>query len=134
MRVEHLAICEHDFTPHKRRVLQAASGAMGWVPWSTGPTVNEVEAAKKNGYQVVALEQAEGSVALDAFQPRFPLCLVLGSERRGVSEGVMQRADAVLELPMHGMSNSLNVATAAAIVLYNLRRQTLEAICRPADS
>lgn len=126
MRVEHLAICDHDFAPHKRRVLQAAGGAVGWVPWSTGSTVGEVEAAKGSGYQVVALEQAEGSVALDAFRPRFPLCLVLGGERAGVSAGVMRRADAVLELPMYGMSNSLNVATAAAIVLYGLTRQTLE--------
>jgi tRNA G18 (ribose-2'-O)-methylase SpoU len=48
----------------------------------------------------------------------FPACIVLGGERSGVSSEVIDDADAAVEIPMLGMANSLNVATAAAILLY----------------
>jgi tRNA G18 (ribose-2'-O)-methylase SpoU len=48
------------------------------------------------------------------------VCVVLGGERGGVSLEVMRLADAVIELPMRGMANSINVATAAAIVLCSI--------------
>ena len=53
-------------------------------------------------------------------QPRYPAVLVLGAERIGVSPDVIAIADQVVGIPMVGMANSLNVATAAAIVLYEL--------------
>ena len=51
------------------------------------------------------------------------MCLVLGSERAGVSQAVLDLADAAVVIPMQGMANSLNVATAAAIVLHTLVRR-----------
>ena len=48
----------------------------------------------------------------------FPTCLVLGGERNGVSPEAIEVADAAVAIPMLGMANSLNVATAAAILLY----------------
>jgi tRNA G18 (ribose-2'-O)-methylase SpoU len=50
--------------------------------------------------------------------PVFPACLVLGSERSGVSPQIVGLADTAVAIPMLGMANSLNVATAAAILLY----------------
>ncbi|HWN50084.1 MAG TPA: TrmH family RNA methyltransferase [Xanthobacteraceae bacterium] len=50
----------------------------------------------------------------------FPACLVLGSEMRGVSQEIVDMADAAVAIPMLGMANSINVATAAAIMLYRL--------------
>jgi RNA methyltransferase, TrmH family len=49
--------------------------------------------------------------------PVFPACLVLGGERSGVSPEIVGLADATVAIPMRGMANSLNVATAAAILL-----------------
>ena len=51
------------------------------------------------------------------------MCLVLGGEFDGVSQDVVDLADAVIEIPMRGMTNSINVSTAAAIVLYELSRR-----------
>jgi tRNA (guanosine-2'-O-)-methyltransferase len=51
------------------------------------------------------------------------VCLVLGGEFDGVSQEVVDLADAVIEIPMRGMANSINVSTAAAIVLYGLSCQ-----------
>jgi tRNA G18 (ribose-2'-O)-methylase SpoU len=55
----------------------------------------------------------------------FPVCVVLGGERGGVSPQVMRLADAVIEIPMRGMANSINVATAAALVLYSISSRAM---------
>jgi tRNA(Leu) C34 or U34 (ribose-2'-O)-methylase TrmL len=63
---------------------------------------------------VVVAEQTTASVRPDQLMPIFPACLVLGNERNGVSPDVMEVADAAVAIPMLGMANSLNVATAAS--------------------
>jgi tRNA G18 (ribose-2'-O)-methylase SpoU len=48
------------------------------------------------------------------------VCLVLGREDRGVRQGIIALSDAVVHLPMYGMTNSLNVSTVAAVLMYHL--------------
>jgi tRNA G18 (ribose-2'-O)-methylase SpoU len=50
----------------------------------------------------------------------FPVCLVLGREDKGVSQEIIALSDAVVHLPMYGMTNSLNVSTVAAVLMYHL--------------
>ena len=66
----------------------------------------------------VVAEQSTASVHPEQLVPVFPVTLVLGGERTGASPEVLQSADAAVAIPMRGMANSLNVATAAAILLY----------------
>jgi 23S rRNA (guanosine2251-2'-O)-methyltransferase len=73
---------------------------------------------------VVVLEQAEGAVPLERADLRGPLCLVFGHERLGVDPALLALADVVLELPVWGMANSINVAMALGIVGYEAARQT----------
>ena len=118
---ERLVICGRDNTRGARRLVQAAQGTQRWVPWEHADSAAEVvRAARAGGYQVVAVEQTSHAVRLVDFQPRYPMCLVLGSEQAGVSQAVLDHADAAVTIPMRGMANSLNVATAAAIVLHTL--------------
>ena len=56
-------------------------------------------------------------------EPCYPATLVLGSERSGISPDVLACADQAVAIPMLGMANSLNLATAAAIVLHELARR-----------
>jgi tRNA G18 (ribose-2'-O)-methylase SpoU len=84
-----------------------------------------VAKAKADGYQVVVVEQASNSIRPEGFVPTFPMCVVLGGERGGVSAEVMRLADAVIEIPMHGMANSINVAAAAVIVLNLISSQAM---------
>ncbi len=105
----------------KRNLGQAACGTQFWTPWSQKKTAMEaVIRAKADGYQIAAVELASNSVRPEAFTPKFPVCLVLGGEFDGVSQEVVDLADAAIEIPMRGMANSINVSTAAAIVLYGL--------------
>lgn len=129
---ERLVICERDGTQGTRKLVQAAQGTHHWVPWGQADSAIEVvRAARSNGYQIVAIEQTSGAVGLDRFLPQYPICVVLGSERAGVSPAVLDLADAAVAIPMRGMANSLNVATAAAIVLHALARgsETSQPIC-----
>ena len=121
MLAEQLVITGADVDLRKRNLGQAACGTQFWTPWSQEKTAQEaVVRAKADGYQIVAVELASNSVRPEAFAPKFPVCLVLGGEFDGVSQDVVDLADAVIEIPMRGMANSINVSTAAAIVLYGL--------------
>lgn len=129
MLAERLVITGADVDLRKRNLGQAACGTQHWTPWSQENTAAEaVMRAKAEGYQIAAVELASNSVHPEAFTPEFPLCLVLGGEFDGVAQDVLDLADAVIEIPMRGMANSINVSTAAAIVLYELSRRAETAI------
>jgi tRNA G18 (ribose-2'-O)-methylase SpoU len=118
-RVERLYVCGYDLQPHKRTLVKAAAGTLPWVPWeASADAVDVVRASKSAGYGIAAVELGERSVPPEALQCHGPLCLVLGAERQGVSPAVLELADQCIEVPSDGMGGSINVATAAAIVLY----------------
>jgi tRNA (guanosine-2'-O-)-methyltransferase len=121
---ERLVICGVPLALRNRKFVQAAKGAQHWVPWCEEPDAAEVvRAAKAAGHWIGAVELTAGSVAVTVVQPRFPAVLVLGGERSGVSPAVLACADQAIHIPMSGQANSLNVATACAIVLHELLRQ-----------
>ena len=94
------------------------------MPWEEAEdAATVVRASKKVRDWIAVVELTANSVSPDALQPRFPAVLVLGGESSGVSRDVLACADQAVAIPMLGMANSLNVATAAAIVLYELARQ-----------
>jgi len=114
-------ICGRDASHGARRLIQAAQGTHRWVPWEQRESAIEaVQAARVEGWRIVAVEHTSDAVAPDRFQPHYPLCLVFGAEQGGVSQAVLDFADAAVAIPMRGMANSLNVATAAAIILHSL--------------
>jgi tRNA G18 (ribose-2'-O)-methylase SpoU len=122
--VERLVICGVPVLLHKRKLVQAAAGTQRWVPWQEATDAAAVvHAAKGAGHWITVVELTEGSVSPAALQPRFPAVLVLGGEWSGVSHDVLACADQTVAIPMLGMANSLNVATAGAIVLYELVRR-----------
>ena len=121
--LERLVICGVHIDLRKRKLVQAARGAQHWVPWAEVDTaVSAVVAAKANGASVLVVEQTSISLPPDRITPAFPVCLVLGSEDRGVSQEILDLADDAVAIPLLGMGNSLNVTSAAAIVLYWLSR------------
>jgi tRNA G18 (ribose-2'-O)-methylase SpoU len=134
MLAERLVITGADVDLRKRNLGQAACGTQFWTPWTQEPSaVEAVMRAKTDGYQIAAVELASNSVRPEAFKPKFPLCLVLGGEFDGISQDVVDLSDAVLEIPMRGMANSINVSTAAAIVLYELSRRAEGGISAPRE-
>jgi tRNA G18 (ribose-2'-O)-methylase SpoU len=129
---DRLVICGAPVDLRKRKLVQAAQGTQHWVPWTQAQSADAVvAAAKAMGAWVVVAERTTNSSSLDTLTPVFPACLVLGSEKHGVSQAVVDLADAVVDIPMDGMANSLNVATTAAILLHGCRDLTVEPALRP---
>ncbi|HWV37012.1 MAG TPA: TrmH family RNA methyltransferase [Vulgatibacter sp.] len=108
----------------EREIRRTAVMAVPYVPWSyRSDAARVVRERKAAGDRVVVLEQAEGALAPADESLEGTLCLVLGHERLGVDPAIVAEADVVLELPVWGMANSINVAMALGIVGYEAARQ-----------
>jgi 23S rRNA (guanosine2251-2'-O)-methyltransferase len=109
----------------EREITKTAVMAIPFVPWEYQPSaIDVVQQRRREGYQVVAVEQAHHSTPYT--QPgiyRPPLALILGHERAGVAPAALDAADLCVEVPVYGMANSLNVAMACALVGYEILRQ-----------
>jgi tRNA G18 (ribose-2'-O)-methylase SpoU len=82
-----------------------------------------LKALREEGYQLVALEQTTGSVALPEFRFQRRTALVVGNERAGLSDEILCKVDRVVEIPIWGLPHAHNAATAAAIAMYEYCRQ-----------
>ena len=78
---------------------------------------------KERGYRLVGLEQATDSRSLYDYCFERRSVLVLGNERLGLEEEVLRLLDDVVEIPVYGLPHAYNVATAAAMALYEYCRQ-----------
>jgi tRNA G18 (ribose-2'-O)-methylase SpoU len=109
---------------HQRRIAKTAVYALPHQPWEYHEDpLPLAEQLKKEGYTIVVLEQTNKSVpyhAAGAAAYSLPLALVLGHERRGVRQELVELADTVIEIPILGIGNSHNVAVSASMVLYKI--------------
>jgi tRNA G18 (ribose-2'-O)-methylase SpoU len=95
------------------------------VTWKHFDTSAEAIAdLRENGYNVYAVEQAEGSFKLNAivFEEGEKIAIIFGNEKAGVEQSTILLCDGCIEIPQLGMKHSLNIATAAGVVLWELVR------------
>jgi 23S rRNA (guanosine2251-2'-O)-methyltransferase len=99
---------------------KTALGAEEVVPWEVVSDIHQlIVNAKADGFEVVAVEQSPGSVSLYDYKPAEKTMFIMGSETEGLPQAVIAEADVVLELPMRGAKESLNVSVTAGIVMYH---------------
>ncbi len=111
-------------SPINPKVGKTALGTERYVRGIVVDTAAEaIEAARGDGYRLVGLELAERAVPLHEVELGPDTCLVVGHEDRGINPAVLQNLDAVAYIPQLGRVGSLNVATAAAIGVYEVRRR-----------
>ena len=79
-----------------------------------------LEKLKKEKYEIVALEQSENSIDYKNYRLKGKTALVLGNEVTGVSKNVLEQCDVVIEIPMSGKKESLNVSIAGAIAVFRI--------------
>ncbi len=121
--IEKIYICGYTGYPPRKEIDKTALGSTESVPWERVPNTYEVlYTLRSKGYQIVSLEQCRSSVPYDRAEYRFPLCLVLGNEVGGVSDGIVAASDLAVDIPMYGLKQSLNVSVAAGIVIYQTVR------------
>jgi tRNA G18 (ribose-2'-O)-methylase SpoU len=107
--------------PPREEISKTALGAEECVPWEYYiDPVDCVKKLKKKGIRIVALEVAKNSIDYKKYKPSYPICLVVGHEISGVSEDLLSFCDDVIEIPMRGKKESLNVSVAFGIGIYSL--------------
>ncbi len=111
-------------TPPRKEIEKTALGATHSVPWEYFDDPRRaIEAAKGRGAKICILEQTTLSRPYHAIQrSEFPLCLVVGNELTGVTEGLFELSDFAIEIPMFGIKHSLNAAVAFGIAIFELSR------------
>ncbi len=110
--------------PLYRRSVRVSMGTVFQVPWTRLPEWSEARGVLHDaGFQLAALALADDAVSLDAFSARRPerVALMLGAEGDGLSRRALEAADTVVTIPMAGGVDSLNVAAASAVALWELR-------------
>lgn len=122
--LEKLCLCGITAHPPKKAIAKTALGAEETVPWEHDwDAVKVAKGLRRNGFQIAAIETSLRSVDLFDWQPTFPVCVAFGNEVEGLNSELLEMADTRVRIPMLGRKNSLNVATAGGIVLYELLRK-----------
>jgi len=120
--VEQIYLCGITAQPPHREIEKTALGATQSVSWMYFDTpVQAVDRLRAGGYKIIAIEQAENSIMLNEFAPTAneKYALVFGNEVNGVSDEVMAKIDACIEIPQFGTKHSFNVVVSAGIVLWD---------------
>lgn len=110
--------------PPRDDLHKTALGAEESVDWEYDK--NPIELAKRiksEGISLVLIEQTKKSYDIFNSEIDFPVCFIVGNEVNGVSEELAALSDVHLEIPMHGVKQSLNVSVATGIIGYELLRQ-----------
>jgi len=122
--LEKLCLAGITAHPPKRAITKTALGAENIVAWEHDwDAIQMTEGLHRKGYEIAAIETSSHSVDLFAWQPKFPVCVLFGNEVEGLQPKLLEMASTHVRIPMLGQKTSLNVATAAGIVLYELLRK-----------
>lgn len=110
------------FGKWRKDFTKVSLGAERFVEWEKRQTTSRlIDELKDEGFKIFAVEQSKKSVPYYNLKPiTHKLVLVLGSEVKGLPSSILKRADKILEIPMRGEKESLNVAVAFGIVIYGL--------------
>ena len=123
--LEAIYICGYTCIPPHKEIKKTALGAEDTVTWkhfdSTNLAIHELH---ELGYTVFAVEQVEGSTLLNNLQYKVDdkIAVIFGNEVTGVEQCTIQQCAGCIEIPQAGMKHSLNIATAAGVVLWELVR------------
>lgn len=102
-------------------IAKTALGAERTIPWEKIEDTHAlIVHLKKQGYQIIAIEQAKKSVDYKKIIPQLPTVFILGNEVDGIAKEIIDLADVVTEIPMQGKKESLNVAVAGGVVLFRM--------------
>jgi tRNA G18 (ribose-2'-O)-methylase SpoU len=125
--LEMLYLCGITAYPPKPAISKTALGAEDSVAWQHHADAREPLAVlRARSYEIAVIETSLHSVDLYEWKPAFPVCIVFGHEVDGIRPELLAMADTHVRIPMVGRKHSLNVATAAGVVLYELLRKYRE--------
>ncbi len=122
--VEKVIMCGITAHPPHKKLEKTAVGTLDYVNWEYEPfLIDAVKKQKKKGRPVIALETTNKSKNIWNFKFPLPVSIILGNEALGISKSILEIVDNIIEIPMLGFKNSINVAVAYGIVIHEIQRQ-----------
>ena len=120
--VDKIFLTGYTGRPDKQpKIGKTALGAQDSVPWEyVCQTKRVIERLKKQGFEIIALEQTKKSIDYRKYKPTKNIALIVGNEVTGLPKNILNNCDKFIELPMIGQKESLNVSVAFGIVVYHL--------------
>lgn len=123
--VKKIYLCGITPRPPRKEIDKAALGAVDFVEWEYHANIkDQILKLKSENIKIIALEQDKRSIPYSEFniQNSAPsaLALIVGNEVDGISKEILDLADQIIEIPMYGQKNSLNVAVATGIALFEI--------------
>jgi len=122
--IEKLYLCGYTPHPPKKEILKTALGSTESVRWEyVKDPVEVVKRLKEDGVKICALELTDNGRQYYEVKPEdFPLCVIIGNEISGVSQDLIDMCDFSIEIPQYGIKQSLNVAVAYGVAVFELRK------------
>jgi tRNA G18 (ribose-2'-O)-methylase SpoU len=109
------------FGRKRRDFAKVSLGAEDLVKWEHVTNAMQlIKKLKKEGFQIIAVEQAKASVDYKKAKVNSKSLIIFGNEVEGVSKSILKLADVIAEIPLKGKKESLNVSVAAGVVLFRL--------------
>jgi tRNA G18 (ribose-2'-O)-methylase SpoU len=123
--ISSLFLTGYSPTPEKPEVKKTALGATESIPWEySRDPLPIIQQLRNRHVTLCAIEQTSHSIPYyELPETIFPVCIVVGNELTGISESILSEVDLAVEIPMFGTKQSLNVAVAFGIVLFDLMRK-----------
>lgn len=126
--IEAIYVTGYSAKPPHKEIKKTALGAEESVSWKHFSNAKDAIIELRNfGYTVYAIEQVENSISLNDlnWNTETKIALIFGNEVTGVEQSTIEQCDGCIEIPQLGMKHSLNIATAAGVVLWEFVRQEL---------
>lgn len=122
--IEQLILCGITARPPHRGLSKTGLGAEERVPWrGIDDLPLEISRLRTAGHEIAAVETSNRATDIFDWRPRFPVCVIFGHEVDGLDIASLDLCDTHVRIPMLGLKHSLNVASAGAIVMYELLRK-----------
>ena len=105
----------------QKDIAKSALGAETWISWKYNKTLLPlINKLKKDGYIIVAIEQDERAIDYSKFKAPEKIAFILGPEVDGLSKKVLDNCNVIVEIPMHGKKESLNISVACGVALFRI--------------
>lgn len=122
--IQEVLVTGYTASPENTKVRKTSMGTASLVDWKKFETIGmAVKYMQDKGVKVYALETVSEAKSFESVKLDFPCCFILGNEALGISKETLTLADEILQIPLSGWKNSLNVGVTAAICCYEAGKQ-----------
>lgn len=123
MGLDGVMLSPESVDPYNPKLVRSTMGSLFHLRLYTSVSADMLDSLKQNGFSLAVSALSNQSITPDAWQVAPNTILAVGNEAHGVSDRVCAMADVTVKIPMHGSAESLNVAAAAAILLYEAAKR-----------